>query len=158
MPRHALITLVFALAALPLIAQGGVSAVDVKNLQPLLPTLPGWTRGQPAGKQQDMPFPISEVSARYVKDKTNVTVDIMDATSNEMFMGPLAVAFSAGHVVTLNGMPVLEEWNASTKRGADTVIVARRFIVDIKGSDLDAVDVLHQFIDAMDLKKLAALK
>lgn len=57
----------------------------------------------------------------------------------------------------IGGMPVSERWYAPTQSGRYVVYVARRFLVQAKGSPT-SMPVLQAFVRAVDLQGLAALK
>ena len=83
-------------------------------------------------------------------------------------MAPFAIFLAGNHEnetssgyeksVKVGDAPGLEKWDSATKSGNLTVIVNKRFIVEIDGSSIDDPKVLHMMLDSVDLKKLADLK
>jgi hypothetical protein len=58
---------------------------------------------------------------------------------------------------TVDGRRMHEKWNTKDKHGEVDMIVGGRFIVEIRGTGIEMKD-LKQAINAIDLKKLEALK
>jgi hypothetical protein len=58
---------------------------------------------------------------------------------------------------TVNGRRMHEKWDGKSKRGEVDMIVGGRFMVEIRGTGIEMKD-LKQAINAIDLKKLEALK
>ena len=54
--------------------------------------------------------------------------------------------------------PGWEKWNSSRKDGELNAVVAKRFIVQVDGDNLDDVKALHAAMASVDLNKLASLK
>ena len=59
---------------------------------------------------------------------------------------------------TIAGNPAFEKWDSEDKRGELTIIVNKRFVVEVEGSGLSSAKELHDFVGHTDLKKLADLK
>jgi hypothetical protein len=145
-----------------------VDPVSFRDLIALLPSPAGWEREKPIGERMTAPVSFADASVRLMKGDATVTAKITDSGFNQLFVAPFA-AFLAGNYdretsdgyeksVKVGDAPGLEKWEIQTKSGNLTVIVNKRFIVEIDGSSIDNPKVLHEILDKIDLKKLADLK
>jgi hypothetical protein len=142
--------------------------VDFEKLETVLPSVGGWTRGEPEGHSLTMPFAMSNTEATYKKDTSEVRLTITDSAFSQLAMAPLMMMTAAGYAEKtsngykkasmVNGMPGYEEWRKDDKSGTIGVIVNKRFMIDAKGSNLDSIDTLKDFVQKIDLNKLGALK
>ena len=97
-----------------------------------------------------------------------ISIEIMDAASNQQMIVPLrellkvsgtsTSASGTQKVIKIGGHAASEEWASDVKNGSVGVLVADRFLVNVTGSTVDSVEVIHKFVQAIDLNKLAALK
>lgn len=55
------------------------------------------------------------------------------------------------------GIPGVENWDNVSRDGMVTLLVANRFVVNVKGSGVDNLGVVRDFAAAIDTKPLAAL-
>jgi hypothetical protein len=150
-------------------AQGtGVQPVSVRALQALLPEPFDWQREKPTGERNTTPVNFVDASVRMMKGDATVTVKITDSAVNEMLLAPFASVLAGGSdrksehgyekSVTIGDAPGFERWDSETKTGNLTVIVNRRYIVEVDGSSIDTPRVLRDILGKTDLKKLADLK
>ena len=94
--------------------------------------------------------------------------EINDTALNQLILAPLSMFLAAGYQersddgykksVTLSGYPGYEEWQKNDKHAELTVLVDKRFMVKADGSRVDSPDVVRAFVEAVDLKRLAAVK
>jgi hypothetical protein len=145
-----------------------VDPVSFRDLIALLPAPAGWEREKPTGERMTAPVNFADASVRMMKGDATVTAKITDSAFNQMLVAPFA-AFLAGNyeretdrgyekAVKVGDAPAFEKWDSETKSGTLTVIVNKRFIVEIDGSGIDNPKVLHDLLDQIDLKKLAAMQ
>ena len=123
----------------------GAPLVDFQKLETALPTVGGWTRSEPEGRQMTMPFPVSNTEARYTKGDMEVTITITDSAFNQLVMTPFALMSAVGFsektssgykkATTVDGQPAYEEWNSSDKNGEIGIVAAKRFLVEAKGTN-----------------------
>jgi len=145
-----------------------VDPVSFNVLLPLLPEAPaGFTAaGEPRGETtQAMGFKISEVERSYTKGDQHLQIKIVDGAYNSLIYAGVTMAaqfarestegFEKG--VTIDGNPGIEKWNKSSKRGEIDVVVAKRFLVSIDASPVEA-DFARSVYNSLDKAKLAALK
>jgi hypothetical protein len=145
-----------------------VDPVNFRDLIALLPTPSGWEREKPTGERMTSPVSFADASVRLMKGDATVNVKITDSGFNQLLVAPFAM-FLAGNYeketssgyeksIKVGDVPGFEKWDSETKSGDLTIIVSKRFIVEIDGSSIEDPRVLHAMLDAVDLKKLADLK
>jgi hypothetical protein len=145
-----------------------VEPVSFRDLIALLPAPSGWEREKPTGERMTSPVSFADASVRLMKGDATVNVKITDSGFNQLLVAPFAM-FLAGNYeketssgyeksIKVGDAPGFEKWDSETKSGDVTIIVSKRFIVEIDGSSIDDPKVLHAMLDAVDLKKLADLK
>jgi hypothetical protein len=85
-----------------------------------------------------------------------------------MFMVPFTMMMSMNYSerstsgykksTTYANQPGLEDWNADSKHGEITIVVNKRFVVQVVGNGFDSMDGLKEVANGIDLNKLAALQ
>ena len=63
-----------------------------------------------------------------------------------------------GNKTTIGGNPAVEKWSKSDQRGELNILVGKRFMITVEGSDLSSIQDVHAFASAMDFGAIAALK
>jgi hypothetical protein len=152
-------------------AAGDVKPVDpvsFHELQTVMPEIAGWERKNPTGERMTAPFSYSQASATYTNGDARVEEKIMDSGFNQVLFAPFAMFMTAGYEketqdgfersVNVGGNPGFEKWDKGTKNGELTVVVSKRFLVQVEGHDVADEKVLHNILDKTDLAKLASLK
>ena len=157
--------------------KGAVEPVDFRELKTLLPeSINGLKRGEESGERSGTAgIKVSHAQARYGAGGgggegagRRLRVKITDTGSMSGFAGMAAAAWTMVDIdretpngyektSTVNGRRMHEKWNDKDKRGEVDMIVGGRFIVEIRGTGIEMKD-LKQAINAIDLKKLEALK
>jgi hypothetical protein len=141
--------------------------VDFHILEAVLPaSLPGLQRGTPRG-ESNAAMGIKATSAEVDfsgSGNARVNVSIKDASA---IAGLAAMAEMAQHESeqgdsyekneTLSGQNVHEKWDAASRHGALSLIVAKRFAVDVTGDNVD-MDALKRALGQIDLGKLDSMK
>ena len=145
-----------------------VDPVDFKELQAMLPEIPGWAKSDPEAERMTSPVSFSFASRRYKKDNLEITEKITDSGFNQMLVAPLSMMLAAGYAketsegfeksTTVAGFPAFEKWDKSDKSGGLTVFVNQRFVVELEGTGMADNKELQAFLTRTDLTKLAALK
>jgi Yip1-like protein len=144
------------------------AAVDIKALTPLLPTdLPGMTRTAANGEQQGAAgIKTTSATGSYQGSSGTVKIVITDMTAVAGLMGMASAlaqnttsesdtGFEREQVV--DGHSVHEKYDAPTKHGELTVLVAKRYQVDMTGNGVD-MKTLEQDLGQIDLGRLEAMK
>ena len=151
-------------------ASGGarVDPVRYQDLIAMLPKVEGWEMREPQGQRMTSPFPTASAEAVYRSGASRVEVEIVDTANNQMLLAPISMFLQVGYAqestrgyekaMQLNGHPGWEKWDISSKRGEVNALVGKRFIVTVKGNNVDDTKVLQQFAQRVDFNTLAALK
>jgi hypothetical protein len=151
-------------------ASGGarVDPVRYQDLIAMLPKVEGWEMREPQGQRMTSPFPTASAEAVYRSGASRVEVEIVDTANNQMLLAPISMFLQVGYAqestrgyekaMQLNGHPGWEKWDISSKRGEVNALVGKRFIVTVKGNNVDDTKVLQQFAQRVDFNSLAALK
>jgi hypothetical protein len=142
--------------------------VEFEQLIALLPEPAGWTRGKPEGKQWSMGVSMSMAEADYEKGDSRITLSITDTAFNQLMLAPLSFMLKSGwserstegykKAVSIGGSPGYESWETEDKDSEIGVVVGNRFLVSAKGRDVESVDVVRSFVQAVNLSKLSTLK
>lgn len=142
--------------------------VDFHTLETMLPTsLSDMQRGAPKGESsQAMNIKSSSAEVDFSgADNSRVNVSIKDATAMSGLAGLAAIADSTESEQgdsyekneTIGGYRVHETWDASSKHGVLSLIVAKRYGVDVTGDGV-GMDMLKNALGQVDLGKLDAMK
>jgi hypothetical protein len=145
-----------------------VDPVDFKELQTILPDVPGWEKSHPEAERMTSPVSFSYASTRYKKNDLEITEKITDSGFNQLLVAPLSMMLAASYAkestdgfeksTTVAGYPAFEKWDKSDKSGELTVFVSQRFVVELEGTGMAVNKELQAFLARTDLKKLAAMK
>jgi hypothetical protein len=142
--------------------------VDFHVLESMLPSsLPGMQRGTPQGNA-NQGMGLKETSAQVDFSGTNdarVSVSITDAAAVSGLAGIAEMANSQqseqGDSYEKNekigGQNVHEKWDAQAKHGELSLIVAKRYGVEIRGDNVD-MEALKNALGQIDLGKLESMK
>jgi hypothetical protein len=149
-------------------APSNVKVVPFESLQALLPDMPGWTKGEPKGETETVGVSVSRVQVDYDKGESTLSFEIMDSSMNQALIGPMTALLKTGYSekttdgykrgTTVGGFPGSEEWTSTSKRGVVTALVGGRFIATVTGEGVPDIETVRKAVEAIDLKKLAALK
>lgn len=145
------------------------AAVPHETLATLFPVIPGFKREtEPKGETDGG---ISRVQGDYQQDgggMGGLSVEMMDVSTNLTMLaafkeiqrhpGTTKTDVGTQKTTTIGGFPAYEEWTPEASNGSLGVLVADRFLVTVTGSSVGTVDVIYKAMDAIDLKKIAALK
>jgi hypothetical protein len=142
--------------------------VDFHTLQGLLPTsLSGMQRSTPKGEANGaLGVKTTSATVDFVGNgNARVNVSIKDATALSALAGLADMVNSQTSEQggsyekneSLSGQNVHEKWDASTRHGELSLIVAKRFGVDVSGDNVD-MDVLKKTLAQVDLGKLESMK
>ncbi|MEN7549369.1 transposase [Rapidithrix thailandica] len=149
-----------------------VEPVDFRKLKELLPqTAVGIERTSTEGeKTGTMGFKMSNVEAGYETEdySKSVEVTIMDMGSMGAGMSVLAAGWIMADIdreteneyektTKIQGHKAFEKFDYNDKRGELSLLVAKRFIVEIKGKGVE-MDELKEVVDEIDLDALEAMK
>ncbi|RFT15194.1 MAG: hypothetical protein OP8BY_0658 [Candidatus Saccharicenans subterraneus] len=141
-----------------------VTALDFKVLEQLLPEKSGWTKSNVRGQQFSYgEGQTSMAEADYSSGESRVHVIIMDTARIAWTMGQfqqmVQMGFSAKddrHYVKttkINNQPAIEEYDYQDKDGQLQVLIKDRFLITIRGNNIENNNILYDFFNAIDLKK-----
>lgn len=142
--------------------------VDAKLLKELLPEeAAGFARkSAESEKTGAMGFMISRAEANYKNDAGSIDVNIIDVAGTGALMGMAAWSVMDMNKETENGYEktttykgnkAYEKYDSKNKDGEIAVIVAKRFIVTVKGNNVE-IDKVKETLDDIDFGKLEDLK
>ena len=142
--------------------------VDFHSLENLLPSsLSGMQRGTPRGEaNQAMGIKASSADVDFNgQNNAHINVSIKDAAAVSGLAGLAEMANSQQSEQgdsyekneTLSGQNVHEKWDAQSKHGELSLIVAKRFGVDVTGDNVD-MDALKSALSQIDFGKLESMK
>jgi hypothetical protein len=145
-----------------------VDPVDFKLLQAAIPDVSGWERSKPTGERMTLPVRFSQATAKFTKGDARIEQKITDSALNQLLMAPFTMVLAAGYSketsegfersVTIAGSPALEKWDSDARRGELTVVINKRFLVELEGRGLSSDKDLRDFIAHTDLKRVAELQ
>lgn len=147
------------------------AVVSFKKLMEFLPKTPtGWTAEKPSGSVTDVEvFNLSTATQTYQKgDDENAlvaTVTIIDAGGHQGYLDVTTNHWKQGATtaegydkpVEIDGMPGLEHTNTLTHSASLSVLVGKRYFVQIDLTNQDAKE-LREWLKRIDLKGLAELR
>jgi hypothetical protein len=145
--------------------------VDSSKLIPLLPNAPaGWTADKPEGSTTDAGgFKLTTAHRDYKKGEADnapiTSISILDSAGSPDYVESTTQAWKEsssnpdGYTkpVTVEANPGYESYENDSKRGTLSVMVAKRYLVQIETQQQDAA-ALQEWMKRIDLKKLAQVK
>ncbi len=145
-----------------------VDPVQYQDLISHLPQVSGWEMQKPQGQRMTSPFPTASAEAIYRSGGSRIEVEIVDTANNQMLLAPISMFLQAGYsqessnghekALAVNGQPGWEKWDITAQRGEVNALVGKRFIVAVKGNNVEDTRVLQEFAGKIDFAGLAALK
>lgn len=145
-----------------------VDPLTIDALKNALPDLSGWEKGKPTGERMSSPVNYSEAKVTFTKGDSAVDVKIVDSALNQLLIAPFSMFLAVGYEketdrgyekgVKIGEYPGWERWDGEDKEGELNAIVAKRFIVQIEGRNIENMKVLHSTMENINLKKLAEAK
>ena len=148
-------------------ANGGkaVEPVSFRDLQATFVPLAGWEMAKPTGERMTAPFAISQAEVHYTKgDDGRIEVKIVDSAYNALMLVPFSWVTNMGYekdtghgyekATKVAGFPALEKWDSDGKDGEITIVANKRYIVEVKGNNVDDVKVLTGLAEQLALGKL----
>ena len=147
-----------------------VTPVDFRELKALLPeALPGMKRTRAEGERAAaMGLNISKAEGEYEKEGSSIHINLMDMGTLSGMAAMATVGWALAEIdketetgyektSTYQGYKSHEEYNRNSKDGEVTVLVADRFVVEVRGNNLP-MEAIMAAVGTVDLNKLAAMK
>ncbi len=145
-----------------------VEPVSFRELQTVLPDFGGWEKGAPSGEKMSAPIAISKTEVTYTKDEMSIEASVVDTGYRQMFFMPYMMMMAVGYEkesgtgyekgTMIKGNPGFEKWDSEAKDGELAVVVNKRFFVQVQGRNITDNGVLREYLDKVDLGKLASMK
>lgn len=145
-----------------------VDPVSFQSLEALLPSLSGWERDTPRSERMTSPVAYAQTEAHYSRGDASLDITITDSGFAQAVIAPFSMMAAMGmnresregyeKSVTLKGQPGFEEWRNENRGGELTLLVGKRFLVAVKGSQLPDANTLQDAARAIDFGKLAGLQ
>jgi hypothetical protein len=156
------------LAAMHALGAGG-PAVNWRQLAAFVPEKIGdfTAKGELDGSTNKVGgFEVTEVKRRYESDKRTLRLKIVDATATPFLRAPFAMATminedsSSGYKKgkTLGGHSAVVAWKDRSKESSVDMLVAQRFLVEVRVEDAKTPEEAEQLIVQLKLDELAKLK
>jgi hypothetical protein len=133
-------------------------------LETLLPEpLDGWSAQPPSSQAAGAAMFGGGVTAERTYSKNSSSVDIKIITDSPimqsmmmMFSNPMFAASDGGKLERIGRQKAIVKFDATSKQGEINIVVDKRFLVTIEGSDVSAEE-LKAYAEAIDYKKLKAM-
>jgi hypothetical protein len=145
-----------------------VEPVSFHDLQAVFVPLDGWEMGKPTGEKMSVPVSFSQAKVTYRKGDARIEATVMDSGFNQLLIAPFTMFLTTGYEketengyeksVKVAGNPGWEKWESTSKNGELNTFINKRFLVQLHGTDISDIAVLHQLADASNLAKLATMK
>lgn len=145
-----------------------VDPMTIDALKTALPDLSGWEKGKPTGERMTSPVNYAEAKVTFTKGESALDVKIVDSAMNRLLIAPFSMFLAVGYEketdhgyekgVKVGEYPGWERWDGEGKEGELNAIVAKRFIVQIEGRNIENTRVLHSTMENINLKKLSETK
>jgi hypothetical protein len=149
-------------------SQKPVDPVSFRDMMALFPDIDGWEKEKPTGERMTSPFAFSTAQTAYTKGDARVEVKMTDSGFNQLLLTPYAMFLTAGYEketsdgyeksTQVAGQPGWEKWSTESKDGELNALVGKRFLLQIEGSQIDDIKVLHEVAGKIDMARVAALK
>ncbi len=141
-----------------------VKPVHFRELKKLFQPFSGWTLSDTSGQMLNMPVPFSQAEGTYTKGDSRIEVSITDSAMNQVVLAPVTMLMASGferetdtgyeRSITLNGNPGWEKWHSDTKSGELTVLVNKRFLLKLDGTQVANLEPLKKLAAQFDFSKV----
>ena len=147
-------------------AQKPVDPVNWRELVPFLIDIAGYEAEKPEGTTTAMAeFKLSQVSREYTKGESSLEIEIIDgsyiplAYASFQAMQAFEVDSSEELIrkVTIQGFPAIEHMQFEDKEATLMILVAERFLVNLRGENYENTSEVKAVSEKLDLKRLASL-
>lgn len=159
-----------AVAVLILIATGTLACDTTSDLMPpralqaVVPELPEWARSTVTAQGIDLPAPATVAGATYTRGAARLDFEISDTGTGSEMVASLAATAGTPFERTLEqgytrstvvaGAPAIESWNATERYGELSVLVNRRYIINIGGRGIDDTSAMRALAERVNVTML----
>lgn len=140
----------------------GLMAPDA--LKAAVPDLPGWDRSAVNAQTIDLPEQATVAGATFTRGDARLDFEISDTKGASGMVESLAAMAGANFHRTLDtgymkgatvaGAPAIESWNSADRSGELSVLVNKRYIINIGGRGIDDASAMRTLVERMDLARL----
>lgn len=131
------------------------------KLEALLPEpLTGWSAEDVKSQAAGPGYLGGMISAKrkYKKEKSSVTIEIItDSPALQsmimLFSNPAYASADGGKLTRIKRQKAIIKYNSSNKKGEINIVVAKQYLVSVKGRGIDENDLVD-YASAVDFKKL----
>ena len=131
------------------------------NLEALLPEpLTGWSAEDVKSQAAGPGYLGGMISAKrkYKKDKSSVTIEIITDSPAllsmvMLFSNPAYASADGGKLTKIKRQKAIIKYHPSNKNGEINIVVAKQYLVSVKGRNIDKNDLVD-YASAIDYKKL----
>lgn len=141
-----------------------VTLVSLQDLRASVPQFSGWTRGEITAQEGPAPARSTHVHVTFTRGTETLSLEIADTGGDERSIESLEhMAGSSTSRTVGNGyfkgtnvatFPAVESWNTVDKLGELSVLIRRRFIINVAGAGLPDAAPMRALAEAVDTSRL----
>jgi len=145
-------------------AAPAVTLVSLQDLRASVPQFAGWTRGEITAQEGPAPARTTHVQVTFTRGTEKLDLEIADTGGDERSIESLEhMAGSSVNRTVGNGyfkgttvatFPAVESWNTVDKLGELSVLIRRRFIINVAGAGLADAAPMRSLAEAVDASRL----
>jgi hypothetical protein len=141
-----------------------VTLVSLQDLRAAVPQFAGWTRGEITAQEGPAPSRSTHVQVTFTRGTEKLDLEIADTGGDERsiesleHMAGTSVSRTVGNGyfkgTTVATFPAVESWNTVDKLGELSVLIRRRFIINVAGAGLSDAAPMRTLAEAVDTSRL----
>ncbi len=141
-----------------------VPLVSLQDLRASVPQVAGWTRGEIAAQESSAPARSTHVQVTFTRGTETLSLEIADTGGDERAIESLEhLAGTTTSRMVENGyfkgttvatFPAVESWNTVDKLGELSVLIRRRYIINVTGAGLADTAPMRTLAGAVDTSRL----
>jgi hypothetical protein len=141
-----------------------VTLVSLQDLRASVPQLAGWTRSEITAQEGPAPSRSTHVQVTFTRGTEKLNLEIADTGGDERSIESLEhmAGTSTSRTVengyfkgtTVATFPAVESWNTVDKLGELSVLIRRRYIINVTGAGLPDAAPMRTLAEAVDTSRL----
>ncbi|MBK9239453.1 MAG: hypothetical protein IPL75_04150 [Acidobacteria bacterium] len=141
-----------------------VTLVSLQDLRASVPQFTGWTRGEITAQEGPAPSRSTHVQVTFTRGAETLSLEIADTGGDERSIESLEhmAGTSTSRTVengyfkgtTVATFPAVESWNTVDKLGELSVLIRRRYIINVAGAGLSDAQPMRTLAEAVDTSRL----
>ncbi len=141
-----------------------MTLVSLQDLRASVPKFVGWTRGEMTAQEGPTPSRSTHVQVTFTRGTETLSLEIADTGGDERSIESLEhmAGTSTSRTVengyfkgtTVATFPAVESWNTVDKLGELSVLIRRRFIINVTGAGLADAAPMRALAEAVDTSRL----